>query len=838
MPFSNVPAALQGKMESCVTKVKKQGFPEENAIRICYRSVVEGVALPPDRVGKREILEAAALWAPVREGGAVFTGRTWDVTIIGPNEGEPLLTVDGIPCLKSRNNHLYAVDGLKESVPLWEGIKVYDNHLTDAEFQAKQGMRSVQDEWVGVLTNPRWDEASTSLRATLQVVDDGIARKLKNAHEQKVLRAVGLSIDTVPVWEQHRHEGRSVRVARGFKRIFSVDVVGEPAAGGSFDRLMAAISLVPEVKEMAMTPEQIAELKAIILEVLTEMQAEKDAAAAAAAGGEGEGTPATVAPAALEATPAGEATPVVEGNTAPAAGATAPVSVVPVTPVTPVAAPAAAAPDATPAAPVVAPVAAVSPATVEGDSAMADRIAVLESTLLLNSKLDAAKLPPEFRAVVEASLAGRACTGEEMDMVIKRTKEAQASTDPSGRVAGAGGARTPVLRAGFDGAEQAEIALMRLVAGTMDFRALEGIKTEYVQDRIPESYKAWIKDGRPNTYSRKLSTWLYDLLDGDPMSDPRAYEAVTSSSMSSMVKNTVNLLLAADYSKRTEWWAPIVKTESVETIDTATLVRLYGLSTLDIVAEGGPYTELDWADEEETATFVKKGNYVGVTLETFLQDKLGKIKTLPNRLANSWFNTKSALAAAVFTTNTLTGPDLADTGALFNSTAIGSTGGHVNLLTVALSFTSYAAARVAMMKQTDQPLGVGAKLLIQPRYLLVPVDLEATAIQIRNSEMLPNSANNDVNPFFQKFDVIVVPEWTDTADWALVADPAVYPAIFDINVRGRVTPELFTSDSETEGGMFTNDTLRYKVRMLTFRFSSSFECLPVADFRPLHKSNV
>jgi len=40
------------------------------------------------------------------------------------------------------------------------------------------------------------------------------------------------------------------------------------------------------------------------------------------------------------------------------------------------------------------------------------------------------------------------------------------------------------------------------------------------------------------------------------------------------------------------------------------------------------------------------------------------------------------------------------------------------------------------------------------------------------------------------------------------------------------------------GAMFTNDTIRYKVRMYGQRFSSTYDCAPVADFRPLHKSNV
>ena len=207
-------------------------------------------------------------------------------------------------------------------------------------------------------------------------------------------------------------------------------------------------------------------------------------------------------------------------------------------------------------------------------------------------------------------------------------------------------------------------------------------------------------------------------------------------------------------------------------------------------------------------------------------------------MATSWYNTVSALNAGVFTVNSNTGPILADTGALFNATAATSSTGHANLLTAALSPTAFGAARTAMMKQTDRPLGVGAKLLIEPRYLLVPVDLETTAIQLRNSETMPGGGDNDVNPYYQRFDIIPVPEWTDANDWALVADNAAFPAIYNIFLRGRRVPELFTAGDETSGAMFTNDVFRYKVRMLTYRFSSTYDCAPVSDWRPLHKSNV
>jgi hypothetical protein len=39
------------------------------------------------------------------------------------------------------------------------------------------------------------------------------------------------------------------------------------------------------------------------------------------------------------------------------------------------------------------------------------------------------------------------------------------------------------------------------------------------------------------------------------------------------------------------------------------------------------------------------------------------------------------------------------------------------------------------------------------------------------------------------------------------------------------------------GAMFTNDELRFKVRLMTYKFDATYDCAPVSDFRPLHKTN-
>ena len=69
-----------------------------------------------------------------------------------------------------------------------------------------------------------------------------------------------------------------------------------------------------------------------------------------------------------------------------------------------------------------------------------------------------------------------------------------------------------------------------------------------------------------------------------------------------------------------------------------------------------------------------------------------------------------------------------------------------------------------------------------PIFLLVPPDLENTGLTVLASEGLPGTANNDINPEAEgnthdaagggALRLIVVDYWTDTNDWAAVADPS------------------------------------------------------------------
>ena len=751
--------------------------------------------------------ENIVLWreAEIKPVGDEPTGKEWEVTIIGPKTEADIVTVEGEKFLRSKNERLYSLSALETSASQWEGVKVYDNHLTDAEFEAKQGMRSVDAEWLGTIVQPFWESATNSLKGFFKVVEESLATKLKNAFDQGVLDTIGLSIDTFPIVNRDATlEGKRMPIIEGFNKILSVDLVAEPAAGGSLDRIIAAQT---NTEETAM---ELEELKQMVSDTIAETVPDLVKSALADA-------QPTAAEAEEETEDQEQVTETEEVEEEEAQEDDSDDVI----------------------------------AQAEEAAAKATQEAKLATcALLLERKLTAAKLSETFRKPIEQAFGGKVFEETELDEMIKSMREAQAEKDPSGRVTESG--RDPIAVT-LDEQDKKALMLMSKLMGHRQFAGLETFSddSDMVQSRVSEAnaYKAWINGGKPSVdFGGRLSELLRTaFLNGGWYLDDISFRE--ASTLATVIKNTVNIMTAVDYAGSNRWYEEIVDViESDNPIDDLTIARLFGADSLDEVAKGAAYTEMALQDEEETAAHVKQGNYVAVPIEDLLADKIDYFRSLPSRLSDAWYNTLSAKVAAVFTTNSATGPVLSDTGALFNNTAATTAGGHANLLTTALSWSQYDTILTAMYNQTARTLGTGRKLVdMGPFTILVPNELRATANKIRNSELQPeadgagttgNQSANQYGPGGDQPNIVIVPDWTDTNDFAVMARYRGASPIKLAFPRGMLTPQIFTADSELAGTMFTNDTIRYKLRMMTYRFSSTYDVAPVADWRLLHKSNV
>jgi hypothetical protein len=370
-----------------------------------------------------------------------------------------------------------------------------------------------------------------------------------------------------------------------------------------------------------------------------------------------------------------------------------------------------------------------------------------------------------------------------------------------------------------------------------------GMRTGY--EELEQAAEALLSGVRPPSGVRPLSgiRELYTLLSGDYeltgiYQADRVYLAnVTSSTMAQLVANVLNKRVMIAFQEYPQWWRPIVTIENFTSLQQIRWITLGGVGELPTVNEGAAYTELTWDDLAQRDSFVKKGGYLGLTIEAIDKDDTRRVQSAPRALAQAAWLTLSKSISDIFTSNSGVGPNIyyddSNTRALFHAS-------NSNLGTTALSAAAWESTRQKMRDQAEhnssEPLGA----LTAPRYLLVPNELEFTALQILATENIPGSANYNINPEAQgdarearlrsaRERVIVMDLWTDANDWAAVADPQLYPSI-GLGFRFGETPEIFSVADPRAGLMFSNDVMPVKVRY-------SYATGPV-DWRGMYKHNV
>lgn len=306
---------------------------------------------------------------------------------------------------------------------------------------------------------------------------------------------------------------------------------------------------------------------------------------------------------------------------------------------------------------------------------------------------------------------------------------------------------------------------------------------------------------------------------------PKRAQFATTTTMPALVASVLNKSIAQNWanfmSAGYDWWKTVTETIKADSLNDIKGVNVSAVGLLPTVAEGGNYTELTIKDGLETAPFVKKGGYLPFTLEMMDRDDTRAIRAYPKALARSAIRSLSAQVAGIFTANAGAGPTLASDGlALFHAT-------HGNLGTTALSAAEFEAKRVQIYNQSILAAAGqdGGKLAINPEYLLVPRVLQKTALDI----VAPAYINATNNTLRGTGTVVVVPEWSDANDWAVITNPLINAPI-QVAFRFGEMPEIFVADDERYGSLFSNDEMRLKARF--------FFAVLVASHIGVGKNNV
>lgn len=168
-------------------------------------------------------------------------------------------------------------------------------------------------------------------------------------------------------------------------------------------------------------------------------------------------------------------------------------------------------------------------------------------------------------------------------------------------------------------------------------------------------------------------------------------------------------------------------------------ITLNTSSRFEQLPRGGTASDASVTDQHETYKLARYAKKFTVDEQDFLSDRLSAVLQVVAEMGNAARRLRPDLVYSTLLAN----PTLvADSGALFNSTAITTAGGHANLGTGALSTTNFATGLLAMYSQRKGDV----VLNIRPRYLIVPAALAFTGATILNGIALAKTHGTKADP--------------------------------------------------------------------------------------------
>lgn len=235
----------------------------------------------------------------------------------------------------------------------------------------------------------------------------------------------------------------------------------------------------------------------------------------------------------------------------------------------------------------------------------------------------------------------------------------------------------------------------------------------------------------------------------------------SSSDFTNILANTASKALRAAYDQAPRTFTPWTQRMDLPDFKSFTSVNLSAFGALTPVAEGGGINYASVADSGQAWQLARYNAGLAITYVAMVNDDLSAFSRLPALAAASAARLESDLVYKVLLAN---GTMTETGGALFNSTAVTTAGGHANLYSGSTSDLTVDADGIAAMGMLEQYLnnaqapvaegpGLGPVMGLRGRYLLVPSTLSTKARQLFSAELVA-SAPGVINPMRGQYEVI------------------------------------------------------------------------------------
>jgi hypothetical protein len=273
----------------------------------------------------------------------------------------------------------------------------------------------------------------------------------------------------------------------------------------------------------------------------------------------------------------------------------------------------------------------------------------------------------------------------------------------------------------------------------------------------------------------------------------------STSDFPNLFANVANKRLLASYAEEAATWRPLARQRNLPDFKNVTDLQIAGQVIPELVTEGGEYKAGNLTEGKTTwklSTYAKK---LAVTRQAIINDDLDALSRVPEILGRGCRLMESNMVWSLLTTGANGATVNLDGQALFAS-------GHNNTFTGAnsvIGILGMDGAKSRLRLQTDL---ADNKINLRPTYMLVPVELETTALQF----LFPTGyapANltgaNGPNPFAGGVQLIVEPRLSDdsTANWYVTASPTQVEMITYGYLAGEEGPTITTTEERDPDGV-------------------------------------
>lgn len=260
-----------------------------------------------------------------------------------------------------------------------------------------------------------------------------------------------------------------------------------------------------------------------------------------------------------------------------------------------------------------------------------------------------------------------------------------------------------------------------------------------------------------------------------------------------LFSNLAGKTLDAAYQEEPHTWRPIARQRNLPDFKQANDLIVAGGLTPEALLEGGEYKAGTLVEGQHTwrlATYARK---VALTRQAIINDDLSAMERVPEMLGRGFRRLESNIIWGLITGNAATS---VDTLSLFNAA-------HNNGSAQTITTTGFNAAKKAMRKQTDL---AGNTINLSPSYMMVPTDLEATALQfLFPTGFAPSARTGDSGPVSVQtagVQLIVEPRLDGSATtWYLAASPGAVEGIVFGYLAGEEGPTVTTTEKRDPDGV-------------------------------------